>query len=308
MNKYINFILRAFIGVVFIFSGASKLAFPVAFELSFAEVGISWYIAPFLARILIASEFILGLAVLFNIKTKLALKFIIVILLFFNVYLIYLWVKSGNSADCNCFGEYLKLNPLESIIKNVILLIPAIYLLYKNARFKWRFEKLFVILIVLASLFTSFAINYIEMSQFETINPSNKNYELKTDRLGDFVYQNDTIKLNEGKKIVCFFSLYCKYCKLAAKKITIFRNNLDTDISVYYVLGGENTYVDQFWEETASYRFPYLNVLPDQTKEFFSLSGNSLPSIYFLDNGIVWKKVNYEALRQEDFETFLNLK
>ena len=65
----IHFLLRLLVGATFIFSGASKLLFIEPFELSFVELGFGWYITPFLARFLIASEFILGLALIFNVKT-----------------------------------------------------------------------------------------------------------------------------------------------------------------------------------------------------------------------------------------------
>ncbi|HBF87437.1 MAG TPA: hypothetical protein DDX39_02255 [Bacteroidales bacterium] len=303
----IHFLLRLLVGATFIFSGASKLLFIEPFELSFVELGFGWYITPFLARFLIASEFILGLALIFNVKTKLTLKFIIGMLVFFTFYLLFLWIKTNNSADCGCFGEYLKMNPLESIVKNIVLAIPTIYLLYKNNPFKWKFEKLLIIMILVVSLFTSFAVNYIEMSKFNVINIDNSNYKLEVEKLGDFVYNNDTIKLNEGKKVVCFFSLKCKYCKLASKKLSIIRKDLDTEIPVYYILGGDVDLLPKWWEETASYPFPYLNILPGNDKQFFSLSGGALPAIYFLNDGIVWKKVDYERLHQADFEEFLEI-
>lgn len=296
------------VGVTFIVSGATKLMFVDPFELSFVQLGFSWYVAPFLARLLIAAEFALGLGLIFNVKTKLTLKFIIGMLIFFTIYLIYLWIKTNNSADCGCFGEYFKMNPLESIIKNIVLAIPSVYLLYKIEPFKWRFEKIFIASILALSLFTSFAINYIEMSRFQVTNIESKDYKLDVERLGAFVYKNDTIKLNEGKKIVCFFSLTCPHCKLAAKKMTIIKENLGIDIPVYYILGGKPELLDAWWVETASFLFPYLNMKPGTDQQFFSLSGTSLPSIYYLNEGIVWKKVNYETLHQEDVEKFLEIK
>ena len=313
-KKLINTFIGLFVGYVFVFSGASKLMFVEPFEFSFVEIGFGWYVSPFLARILIAAEFALGLGLIFNVKSKLTMKFILAMLIFFTGYLIYLWIKTNNSADCGCFGEYLQMNPLESIIKNIVLAIPTIYLLYKKEPFKWRFEKIFIAAIVSVSLFTSFAVNCIEMSRFQITDIDSRNYKLEIEKLGPYVYKNDTVKLNEGKKIVCFFSLTCPHCKLASKKMTVIQRNLQKEIPVYYILGGSTERLTKWWEETASYPFPYFNILPKKEGDiesskreelFFRLSGMSLPSIYFLNDGIVWKKVNYETLHQEDVEEFL---
>jgi uncharacterized membrane protein YphA (DoxX/SURF4 family) len=307
-KKIFHLVLALFIGATFIFSGLSKVLFVEPFELSFVELGFGWYASPFLARFLIAAEFALGLGLIFRVKTKLVLQFIIGMLVFFTFYLIYLMIKSDNSADCGCFGEYLKMNPLESVIKNIVLIIPSIYLLFKIDNFKWKFEMWFTILIIIASLSSAFGIYYFDASKFQVTNIDSRNYKLDVKILGDFVYNNNTIKLDEGKKVVCFFSLTCPHCKLASKKLTIIRENLGIEIPVYYILGGSSEFLPDWWKETGSYKFPALNIQPGMDRQFFSLSGGSLPSIYFLNDGVVWKKVNYERLHQADFEEFLEFK
>lgn len=308
-KEVILLIIRFIIGIVFLFSGITKLVYVEPFELSFAQLGFSWNLTPFIARLFIAFEFVLGLCVIFRIKNKLTLKSIIGLLIIFTFYLAYLWYKTNNEADCGCFGEYLKMNPLQSIIKNIVLGILAVYLLIKTEEYKHKMEKVILSIIIISSLISAFAFNYIDFNRFKLADVDERNYRLELELFDPFIYGNDTLKMDEGKKIVCFFSLRCPHCKLAAQKISIIKDNLPTDIPVYYYLGGDSTKINDWWKEANSHKFPYNNV-PD-TKEnarnFWGISGGSLPAIFFIENGIVWKKVEYSSLNQEDFELFLGV-
>ena len=123
--KFLNFFpqsLRVLLGLVFILSGYLKL-YPIeSFELNFIDLGVgNWYTAPFIARLLIASEFFLGLMLVFNQSLKkFTLKATIALLLFFTAYLGIQIIREGNTGNCGCFGTYLQMTPLESILKNIL--------------------------------------------------------------------------------------------------------------------------------------------------------------------------------------------
>lgn len=307
--RILHIILRIVLGCIFILSAITKL-FPIeSFELSIVESGfINWSIAPYIARLFIGFESIIGLLIIFNIKIKEILKVSIGLLFFFTLYLIYVWIKDGENADCGCFGELIKLNIKESILKNIILLGISFYLIFKVKPFVLRFQKILLPLLILIMMTLPFIINVININKYSTIYTNNIDYKLDITTLGEFKYENITYNLNEGKKIVCFMSLTCKFCKLAAKKLTIINKKINNNLPIFYVLGGSKKYLDDFWKESNSNIYPYLLLEPSTSnnKIFFDLSGPILPTIYFIDNGVVKKKVHFEDLDQKDIEYFLS--
>ena len=99
-------------GAVFIYSGWTKM-FPIEpFEYTFVDLGfINWQVAPFIARVLIGFEFLIGVFLLFNINLKLTYKIAIGTLVVFCIYLVLLIIIVGNKGNCGCFGDTIKMTP-----------------------------------------------------------------------------------------------------------------------------------------------------------------------------------------------------
>src|SRR5438552_14738720 len=119
MKKLLIISTRILLGATFLLSAYLKL-FPIEpFELNFIDLGIAnWYTAPFIARLLIGLEFFLGVLLLSGISLrKFTLPATFALLLLFSVYLIVQLITSGDKGDCGCFGTYLQMTPLQSLIK-----------------------------------------------------------------------------------------------------------------------------------------------------------------------------------------------
>ena len=119
-------------GSVFIYSGYTKL-YPIEpFEYTFVDIGVvNWQLAPFVARLLIGLEFLIGLLLIFHINLKsFTYKIGIGVLVIFCIYLVLLMLLSGNKGNCGCFGTHIIMTPLQALIKNFIMLALFI-LLYK---------------------------------------------------------------------------------------------------------------------------------------------------------------------------------
>jgi hypothetical protein len=131
-TKLIIRIINYFLGLLFVLSAVSKL-FPIhSFELTMVSQKIaSWNYAPFLSRLIIGFELFLG----FSFFQKFYLKSIIypssfILLMIFNVHLIYS-IAIGNSADnCGCFGQLLPMTSLEALIKNLVLMGLLIFIYF----------------------------------------------------------------------------------------------------------------------------------------------------------------------------------
>ena len=301
MLKTISHILRTLIGLIFIYSAYAKL-FPIEyFELFVFENGISnWDFTTIFARLVISTEFFIGIILIINIYSKQILQFNLLLLIIFTFILIYFAIFVKDMGNCNCFGEYLKLSPIESIIKNIFLIGTTIFLIYYNSSWNIKFQKLTLIIVFFAAFSVPSILtppDFVYPQKMQLIN----NKTLDTSFLNHFENNPENFQINSGKTLVCFFSLKCKFCKMAAKKISIIDRNLENQFPIFYVFYGKEENLELFWNESESKKYPYT-IIP--AIEFFKQSGKSLPSIFFVDNGKLIGKVGYRGLNQNDFESF----
>ncbi|MBI3501910.1 MAG: hypothetical protein HY063_08955 [Bacteroidetes bacterium] len=309
VKKIISFLLRLIIGGTFIASAYAKL-YPVEiFEMKFVETNlIGWNVAPFIARFFIAIEFMLGAFLILNISFKFAIKSSIAILLFFSFYLLYVIIFQPQEEDCGCFGIYLKMSPQISLLKNVVLLAMSFLLLrFNKTNAHWKFLQWVRLAIIVSSLALPFILNpvFAEMPP-NAFNADLVGKKLDTSALKDFTdAQGNKIDIQSGKKIICFFSMQCRFCKLTAKKIGIIQKKLSNEeLPIYFVFWGEEKNLSPFMKEAKTENVPSQIA---STEIFFKLSGSDLPSVYFLEDGVVKKKLGFLTFTQEEVEQFLNL-
>lgn len=124
---------RFIIGIVFIFSGTVKAIDPLgtvykfqdyfqAFHLSFLKE----FSLP-LTIILCTLEFIAGFSLLLNIRQKAGLVIVLLLMVVFTP-LTFILALTNPVTDCGCFGDAVHLTNWQTFLKNIILLIPFIYL------------------------------------------------------------------------------------------------------------------------------------------------------------------------------------
>lgn len=294
-------------GVVFLFSGYTKL-YPIEpFEYTFVDLGyINWQMAPFVARLMIGAEFLIGILLLFNIfLRKITYKLSIGILLFFCIYLILLIVLVGNKGNCGCFGTYFEMTPVQALIKNgcMILILLVLYKYHAGWEFNNKFKFILPLLCV-TSVVMPFIWNPVELDYSAAyLNKPENNYKLELDSL----YTNATLntppkKLSQGKHIIAFMSLTCPHCRIAAKKIRIISER-NPEISFYFVLNGEEKNLNSFFEDTHTESIPHCIL---NGKSFVYLAGTSMPSICLVNNSMVEHTVNYMELDEEELENWLS--
>jgi hypothetical protein len=305
MKKIYFIILSVLLGSTFIFSAYVKL-FPVElFEWTFVDLGIAnWIIAPFLARLMIAVEFFIGFLLFFNLfKNKFTLRFTIIILIFFTIYLFWQLIIEGNSSNCKCFGSYIKMTPLESIIKNIILIALSLILYRFHKGIIWKYSKIFFLVIILSSVALPFIINPVDLNVTEQNSDDTVvNYKLDLDVL----YNNPKVvepkvDLRKGKYIISFMSLTCPYCRIGAYKLHIMKKR-DPGIPIFFILNGSKENLHSFFDETKATDIPYTILLG---KDFINMSGIRLPAIYWVNNGVVIRKSTYFDLDQKAIEDWL---
>lgn len=305
-RKIVLTILCVLMGGVFLFSAYTKL-YPVEpFEFTFAEMGLSWQMAPFIARLLIGFEFLIGGLLILNIKLKkISYKLGIITLLIFCVYLLLQIFLTGNKGNCGCFGTTLQMTPLQALLKNVAMLIvfAGLYKLHDGFNYG-KFSKYIVAVLVVASAALPFILNPVQLDYSEAyLNRPEKNFKLPLDTLYDNALVHTPPKtLSKGKHIISFMSLTCPHCRIAAKKIHIL-NQRNPGIPFYFVLNGKPEDLAGFFEDTHTENILYCML---KGSHFIYLAGFSLPTIYLVNNSVVENKVNYIILDQHEVETWLD--
>lgn len=306
--KILNFfphLLRIIIGMIFLFSGILKL-FPIEpFELNFIDLGIAnWYSAPIIARLIISAELFLGLMLIFGISLKkFTWNFTLLTLIFFTAYLIVQLVSEGNDGNCGCFGTYLQMTPWESIIKNGMLITGILFLRYAHPDSRRRSFRGLILGCLVVTVVIPFILNPIDLMAAELRLPEKVNFPLDSSVIsGDVLLSDAKSQLGTGKHIVAFLSMTCVHCKAAALKLHIMKKR-HPEIPVCMILNGKQKNLQHFLSETKSSNLPYMILLG---QPFARVTGGKVPTIYWVENGIVTRKSQYISLEEEEVLQWLH--
>ncbi len=140
MHWPVNFV-KNFTGSLFIFSGAVKAIDPMgtAFKMEqyfqvFNEYSLLKAFTPLapyalsFAVIMIVMELVVGVTLLLGIWRRLSVWILLLTIVFFT-FLTGFTAYTGKVTDCGCFGDFLKLKPIVSFGKDVVLLVLSLILL-----------------------------------------------------------------------------------------------------------------------------------------------------------------------------------
>ncbi|MCD6367307.1 MAG: hypothetical protein J7L46_07200, partial [Bacteroidales bacterium] len=218
------------------------------------------------------------------------------------LYLLFIYFFDKNINDCKCFGENLILTPLQSILKNIVLISLSIYLIVKNKSSNFKYKKIALILELIISITVPFILSppdgFIDTAYKNKLSHS----KIDSNIIGDFYFQNKHLSFKKGKAMVCFFSTGCPFCQMAAQKISISMQKRKIDFPIFYIFYGDSTNLDLFWKKSHSIKFPYKFI---KTELFFTYSGNSLPSIMFIEDEEIRQHVGYRALDDKMIYNFI---
>lgn len=300
--------LSIILGLIFLYSGYSKL-YPVieTFEFSLVDIGIAnWYTAPIFARLLVSLEFFTGILLIsnFNLK-KFTLPLTIIALVIFSIYLITTMLVNGNTGNCGCFGEHFYMTPFQALIKNILMLLLCVAIYFFSDGWKTRFQHLLISFIAITCVITPFILNPVDYTYTSNNLEEKINYPLALNLL----YEPEDISkveipnfdLRKGKQVLAFMSLTCHHCRVAAKKFKVIHKK-NPSLPIYFILNGEKNKLNEFLEDTKCDNIPYSFCLG---KTFVQLAAAQLPRIYYLDNEMVVKKVDYFELNQYEIEKWI---
>ncbi len=293
-------------GLVFIYSGYTKL-YPIEpFEYTFVDLGIGgWRLAPVIARFMIGLEFFIGLLLIAGMYIKrFTVKLTVVSLIIFCIYLIFILITNGNNGNCGCFGTAIAMTPLQALIKNSVMLVVCyfIYNYYDGLNYqkigKWIFGAFFITAFAMPHI-----LNYVDFNYSEAYLTKKENqFKLELDS----VYTNAKIhtppkSLSVGKHVIAFMSMSCPHCRIAAKKLRLIKEQ-NPSISIYLILNGDYIKIQPFFEDTKATNIDYCIL---NGKNFVYLAGLDMPAIYMVNNSVVENWVDYMHLDQTEIENWL---
>lgn len=135
--KILKIISRIIVGVVFIFSGFVKAVDPLGTVYKFGDY-LNAFNLSFLTPLcllfaigLCTLEFLGGISVLFNIKPKIGIWTVTLLMAIFTP-LTFVLALTNPVSDCGCFGDAIHLTNWQTFFKNVVLAVPTAFLFIKR--------------------------------------------------------------------------------------------------------------------------------------------------------------------------------
>ena len=133
IKKLFLHIVRAFVGLLFIFSGLIKANDPLGFGYKLQEYFEVFHItflndyASLIAILLCTIEMVLGALLLVGFWSKPIVRGLLLLIIFFT-FLTFYSAFFEVVTSCGCFGDAIPLTPWQSFTKDLILLVLIIYL------------------------------------------------------------------------------------------------------------------------------------------------------------------------------------
>lgn len=303
--KYIAYIFNIIIGAVFLLSAYFKL-YPIEFfEAKLSMFGLSGLTAGVLARVITAFELLLGACLVFQLTFKgRILKITFATLCFFiiiNFIDLYLY---GNSTNCGCMGMGASITPLQSILKNVIL-ISFVFISLRFQAFSLSINNRWLALAVLLIPFVVvFVLQPVYISENSDMPMKGTVLDFKAmdvhPGLKGKTYRED---IGQGKRVVAFLSLTCAHCKMAAFKLTGYKAT-NPELPVYFILNGDSTDMESFMTVAGGKDIELAHF--NGSEDYAKMSGYNLPAIYLVKDSKVEVQFNNGTLNKGDITEWFN--
>lgn len=293
--------LKVLLGLVFVVSAVLKLFDMDKFEIYIYSYHFFSLNASFMvARLAIIIELVLGIGLISHCLHKLMWWGSIAMLAGYSLLLIYA-MYLGRTDSCHCFGDFLQLDPKQSLVKNGVLMLLFLPI-YRMESWKTPFRWLILCITVMVSTIAVFVISPPDNLTSNADPEQNLQLELFNEMLDDAPL--DALNLREGKQVVCFFSTSCDYCQMAAHKLSLMQQfyGFPKENITYLFMGNEEG-IAKFYEESGSAQ--YRDVLyPDVARMLKAINGN-FPVVVLLEDGEVVHEYGFRNMNEAEIQAFM---
>lgn len=189
--KYILWLFRIIVGVLFIFSGLIKANDPLGLSYKmneFFEVwGTTWAMKYSLALsvAMIGFEIIAGIAVLIGAAYRVFSFLLLLLTAFFTFLTAYVYL-TDKIKECGCFGDCIKISNAETFWKDVVLLILVLILFVFRKKIKPVFSGYPTTAIMILTVFFAFGVQWWTLEHLPF-------YDCLPYKLGTNIYQKTQI-------------------------------------------------------------------------------------------------------------------
>lgn len=269
-------IVRYGIGSIFIIAAILKLISIDEFELYIYSFDIlDFLLTTLFSRLLIAGELVLGLLLVFKMCYKFTWRATLSVQIVFTLFLAYV-LAFRNDSNCHCFGELVELSPLESIVKNIVVIGGLFFIKTQRRRDAETQSKFVKKILLVAAVIIPFVVTPMD-SVYKMIYSSEKEistvdfYEtldkvVKMDFVDNDIVFDSTAQIKmDGKQMVVIVSSGCKYCRLGVKKLSMMmrKNDIKSD-NVKIFIWGSREGILNFKDETLTDDFSYWHIMPHE--------------------------------------------
>jgi len=272
VNRKTLILFQIIIAATFIFSAISKILSPGYFEITLLDQGLfsDRGIASYFARIFIILELALGLFFLqSNYLKKIFAPATIILLIIFIGHMLFL-ILLGDNDNCGCFSSVIKMNPLEAIIKNLVLIVITFFV-FKYSDPKPNSKTIPFSMFLFSVLFVFITTPISSTEEFPFLKYTNFENEGRVD-------------LAEGEKIIAIFDATCDHCFETAKSLKRLDSELEDFPQIYILIFGETDKDIKKFMSKSDIKYPYHKINID---DFFDLIGSVPPRLYWLKDGEV---------------------
>jgi len=299
--EIIKLIFRILIGGLFILTATLKLFSLDQFELYVYSCGIFNYVlVTVLVRLLIAFEFLMGIFLIAKIYYKPVWWLTMLSLVGFTFFLI--WVAIfRNDSNCHCFGDFVELDPIRSIIKNVITMLLLLFI-FKEKDYHFKFKKWLTGIAFAVAIILPFFVFPMDALYNQFVDPhgpvNSKSFsELKADTT--FAEMN----LDSGNYVIGIFFAQCKYCKLSIEKLNSIaeRHGLDKSHILICISGNEKS-IDNFKKETKATDYSYHVINPYKA---LNITYGKFPMFILIQNGKIFSTMDLRGINEKELVNFL---
>lgn len=305
IKKLVISILRILLGCTFIASSILKLFSIEGFTLYMYSFGIFGYVATtIIARIIVICEFLLGIGLTFRIFYKKTWWLTLLMLIGFTLFLVYVAIFRSDD-NCHCFGDFVELNAIQSILKNIIL-IALLFVVKQEGECTHKIKPYIVTISILSIVFASF----LGFPPDALYNKLYGNIDERFDKtafdeysnLPDFPFRLDSTK----NEIVGFVSATCKHCLAGNTKMgAIFeRNHFDKSVFKNVIVSphSSDSLIQVFKDTTQTQDFQYTKLT---AKTVLSINLGYFPTYAFFKKGEFVKAINYKEIDEKEIAEFL---
>lgn len=299
MPQVLSIIISTVLGLLFILSGALKMM-PLEYlenELLYRGLGNEISVL-FEARLIIASEFILGAFLILRVSVARMAFWSLIMLVIYTIYLSLILLIEGNKGNCGCFGPMLVLTPLEGILKNVGMMALAVLLWKKTPVAIGKYTRAISISLLVIGLTLPYILYPVDLPQ-PIVDIRNENIRPDLQILYDPIHASaPSVDLQKGKHLVCIASLKCSRCKMVTAKLELLRKN-NPHWPIYLIVNGQkDTELSPFMEETKLETLPYSFF--NKGEYLQKMAGTIYPQLWLLEDGLLVANLDYYNLTQEE--------